>query len=381
MVIFFAAVLLVVLFGFCSLAVDYGRVQVAKTELHRCADAAARAGAAKLSSGVSAAQDAAVAVAAANLADGQSVTLSSADVEFGTWNENSRSLTVLSGAARANADALRVTVRRTALPLLFGTIVGRGSIDLQASAIVRATAGFQSSFVGVDSFAVKNNLYVASYNSSLNTLPTQSNHSSSGVIASNGSITAKNNEVVGTVILGPSGSHNLTLQQPATRLAEDIDRPTLDFSGKPSSNPNSVSANLVVSGTLTLPPGNYAFTTITMNNNALLTFSGSATLYVDGDVAFTNHGEIRAYNRVPSNLKILQRGAGTTFGGSNAKMEVFADIEAPDTAMVAKNDVTFYGRAIFKSIDAKNNAEFYLDEAIGAYYDDLGDAGPIQMVD
>src|SRR5438067_2329841 len=53
------AILLVVLTGFTSLAVDWGRVQLAKTKLQVVADSAARAAAYNLfSGGVSAAQSA-----------------------------------------------------------------------------------------------------------------------------------------------------------------------------------------------------------------------------------------------------------------------------------------------------------------------------------
>jgi Flp pilus assembly protein TadG len=99
-VIILVLVLLTVMCGFCSLAVDYGRMQTAKTELQRAADAAARAGAAKLADGVSATETTIIAVAASNTVDGSAINLSSADIEFGTWNETNQTFTVLSGSAR-----------------------------------------------------------------------------------------------------------------------------------------------------------------------------------------------------------------------------------------------------------------------------------------
>src|SRR5215212_5979410 len=72
--------------AFASLAVDFGRVQVAKTELLEAADAAARAGAGSLPSGTTAARNEAVRIAALNQAAGLAVTLDpAADVEFGLW--------------------------------------------------------------------------------------------------------------------------------------------------------------------------------------------------------------------------------------------------------------------------------------------------------
>ena len=63
-------VTLPVLMGFCSLAVDWGRVQVVKTELRRAADAAARYAAPALSDGITAVRARAKDSADDNTADG-----------------------------------------------------------------------------------------------------------------------------------------------------------------------------------------------------------------------------------------------------------------------------------------------------------------------
>src|SRR3954469_24731820 len=71
--------------AFASLAVDFGRVQVAKTELLEAADAAARAGAGGLDGGGAPAKASAIDIAAQNLAAGEKVVLQDADLEFGLW--------------------------------------------------------------------------------------------------------------------------------------------------------------------------------------------------------------------------------------------------------------------------------------------------------
>src|SRR5215208_5627715 len=119
-----------VLVGFVSFAVDYGRVQLAKTELQGAATAAARAAVAQLSTSISAAQTAATTVAATNTADGTPITLDvTKDIDFGTWNDNTRSFVALFGAARGNANAVRITAQRlasrgNALNLTFARVVG-----------------------------------------------------------------------------------------------------------------------------------------------------------------------------------------------------------------------------------------------------------------
>jgi Flp pilus assembly protein TadG len=131
-VILFVIFLLVALLMFCSLAVDYGRVQTAKTELQAAADGAARAAATTLESGQSAATTAAQQVALANAADGQSIVLRSSDIVFGRWANGS----FTSGATPTNA--VRVTARRTdaqgnPVPLLFASTLGMTKMDVIAS--------------------------------------------------------------------------------------------------------------------------------------------------------------------------------------------------------------------------------------------------------
>lgn len=120
------------LMSLSMLAVDLGRVKLAKTQLQSAADAAARHAVARLSAGVQAAEDSAVLTAGLNSADNSAVTLiPGQDIEFGTWNASSTpSFTALSGAARASANAIRITARRTtarsnAVPLAFGILIGR----------------------------------------------------------------------------------------------------------------------------------------------------------------------------------------------------------------------------------------------------------------
>src|SRR5438128_2736479 len=72
-----------------SLALDYGRAECVKTELHRAAEAAAFSAMYEMQSGngVTTAQSAAVSTAALNNADGTSIVVDSTnDVEFGTYD-------------------------------------------------------------------------------------------------------------------------------------------------------------------------------------------------------------------------------------------------------------------------------------------------------
>lgn len=129
------------LVGFCSLAVDYGRVQMVKGQLQCVSDAAARAAVLNLPNGATAAQQAAVTVAAANTVDGASVTISpSTDLTFGYWDAVTQTFTALTPAQIASANAVQVTAHRTAaggngVPLTFASILGQNSCDAHSLGI------------------------------------------------------------------------------------------------------------------------------------------------------------------------------------------------------------------------------------------------------
>ncbi len=145
MSLIYIAMSMVVLCAFASLAVDLGRVQLAKTELRRAADSAARYAAMSIPDGTSIVIANAKDAANDNTADGTTVVLKNSDIEFGTWSITNKTFTVLTGSARSGANAIRITTRRTAatsnaVPLSFGQILGKPSCDVTAQSIAMYSA-------------------------------------------------------------------------------------------------------------------------------------------------------------------------------------------------------------------------------------------------
>jgi Flp pilus assembly protein TadG len=137
--VLYVAIALAALFAVVSLAVDYGRVQLAKTQLQTVADAAARYAAAGMNNeinGDNAAFDNAAAVCAENTVDGTAVTIQASDVETGVWNSG----TFTPNTNIYQANAVRVRLYRTAgrgtgIPLTFGRLLGRANADVTAESI------------------------------------------------------------------------------------------------------------------------------------------------------------------------------------------------------------------------------------------------------
>src|SRR3954464_2548120 len=86
----YLVIMLTGLVGICSLGADYARVQVAKTELQRAADAAARYAAMGLSSSPATARANGKTVSLENTTDALPVVLLDTDIEMGTWSASTK---------------------------------------------------------------------------------------------------------------------------------------------------------------------------------------------------------------------------------------------------------------------------------------------------
>lgn len=131
-----------VLFGSAAIAVDTTWRRNSAFELQNAADAAAHAGAVQLD-GTEAGRERALRVArevaARNWAGGAPVNPDEVDIEFGSWNEQTRGFDPAADAA--TTDTVRVRARVPALPLFFsGVAFGTTHVPLQAVAATRAIA-------------------------------------------------------------------------------------------------------------------------------------------------------------------------------------------------------------------------------------------------
>lgn len=132
-VLIYVLVAMAAMLGFCSLAVDLGRAQMVKTQLHIASDAAARSAANGIITGTSVAD--AIDIAGRNKADGKPVVLQSSDVVLGYWNTSSRIFTP--GGSPTNAaqcSAAFLTSRGTGLGMMFAPALGFKSLDIHTTA-------------------------------------------------------------------------------------------------------------------------------------------------------------------------------------------------------------------------------------------------------
>jgi hypothetical protein len=237
-----------------------------------------------------------------------------------------------------------------------GRIIGRSSCDIVATCIAQKSGGAPN-FIGLGYITAKNNTSIG-YDPSLG--PPGGNNALGGAsIASNGSIAfSKPASINGSVLLGPDGTYNGTSPTP-TMLAEDLSYPPTE------SPPSIASGSLVVNGNPqhVQGGGTLVYSSIVLSNNSTLIFDNPTTVYVTGDITFSQSGVIAPASGRPSDLKIRMIGSPkSVVGGSSANnVDITGQIYAPSTDFVAKNNGILHGTALFRSMSATNQLSLYYD--------------------
>jgi len=357
-------VMFTVLVGIASLGADYGRVQLAKIELQRCATAAARAAASRVPGDPSGARDLAVQYGQLNAVDGVPLTIDrNDDVQLGIWNDASRTFSVVTGTNESTANAVRVTARRVGsngVPMLFAGLIGKSRSDVSASSVARVTTPPAAvAFVGLDRIEVGNNLFAAGYNSSAGP-PGGSNVNDGFRGGSNGAMQFGNNgEVRGDVIRGPGGSlshgnHWFVTGSQGQQSTPYTYAPT-EAAGAPSSGELEGGNN----STVTLSAGTYLYTEIAFGNNVTLETTGPVTIYVSESVQLGNGATLAPYNNNPANLRIRVLGSASLEAGNN--LSGAAQIYGPGSSMQIGSNAVFGGQVVGREVQIGNNAFLYQD--------------------
>ena len=373
---------MMVLVGFCSFGVDWGRVQLVKTELRRTADAAARYAAHGLmTTGPAAARANAVAVGAENKADGNTPVVidPAADVQLGTWDPATRTFAV--AATESTATAVRVTVRRTAargnaVPLLFAQILGRASSDVTVTAIARVKAR-RPGIVGLDSVTMRGSAGVGnvtdSFRSKAGALTGTTTTYGRGSIQSNGDISLTGNtRIYGDVRPGVGRTVSITggasVTGSTSPLAKPLDYPAATAGTYATANDN---ANLprpqfetdgdFISGsaTSTVPAGNYYVKDLHVGASGTVNLTGPVTFYVTGSVRLdgtVNNGA------TPMNFRVVVCSTQDVLIGSSST--VYGDIYAPASLFTMGGSSTLAGSIVARAIDMGGSSRVIFDESL-----------------
>jgi Flp pilus assembly protein TadG len=367
----YTVVSLSALVGLGSLAVDWGRVEMAKTELDRGVAAAARYAAKGVSDGTALAK--ANSLGNDNTVDNQPLVFASADVEVGTWDSTANTFT----PGGASPNAVRVTGRRTAatgnpVSLMVGQVVGLNTCDV----VVRAVAKLNVTgygVVGLNGIIMSGNSTISYWSAGGPSTPNFGN------IASNGSIALNNNSTInGNVDYGPSGGvSGGTVTGNKTQLATALSFPngsagtyatTNDDANIPAPYYGAGSLNVGGTNSCVLPGGNYYFNNLTTAAQATLSFTGPTTIYCYGNLKLG--GATLTAGNVPGNLKIVMvpapdgRAPGAVTVSNNSAL--YANIYAPQSSVTLSGNGDIYGSVLGNSVSLTGTSAIHYDLSLVA---------------
>ena len=367
----YLCVMLSTLAGLVGLGVDFGRVQVAKTQLSIAADAAALYAAGALPD-ASAAASRALLAASGNTTEGSPVVLLPSDVQTGFWDTTLRKFT--SGGSPTNA--IQVTAhlsssRGTAVPLVFASLLGARSCDVNAQAIGMLDGPASTyGITGINSFSSGGLLTVDSYPSG-----------NRGDVASNGDITLNLLGIVGlTDIHGdarpgiaksvklPTGLSITHISGSTSPLTSALYYPPVILGAHGTGNDNASlplsvfnGVDLVGAVAADIPGGTYVVRNLTLPPTAMFRLQGPTTFYVTGTTNLI--GTVQVPSSDPANFKVYVVGSGPVY--LTATLAVYMDLYAPQSAIQITAGLGYYGRIIGLSINILGTSLIHYDEALG----------------
>ncbi|HUQ71229.1 MAG TPA: pilus assembly protein TadG-related protein [Planctomycetaceae bacterium] len=365
-IIVLAAFCLVIVMAFVAFSVDWGYIVVTESELQNAADSGALSGARTLQDGRKAAIDAAQFWAAKNIAAGQSVDVTDDDVEIGVWDEDTASFTVLAANSKTSPNAVRVTCRRTAarknaLQLLFAPVIGTDTADIKVSAIALSQASRCGLIIGIPSVVMSGSSHTDSYNAEEGRY-SKSSAGPEGHVCTNGNITMSGSTAInGDAHPGVTGivksSSSIGVKGETECLKQPMAYPPVDASGVKASNNNAkipLSMNkkqplnskkeFVLSGgdNVSLPPGKYYFTKMTLSGSSTVGISGATEIYVSGDVDLSG-GSVTNLTYMPKNFMLFPMGSKCVVSGSS---ELYGVVYGPTTKVERSGSSDYFGAII-----------------------------------
>lgn len=412
-VVMVVAISLPVLMGMAVLSIDVGYMTVIGTETQNAVDSAALAAGSALSEFASVLGSASdrlnFITSRADEYAGYNINTNSGGsfsttVELGQWDASGSTFVALTGNAANGANAVRVEITRSDIPLFFAAIVGKPTFDLTRESIV----GFDPSgcrLWGRKKVKLDGTVSTNSYNStngaySAGTAGNQGNVCSCADIVFEGTGMTINGDasyvnqfngntglVTGTVsqvsdclvptlpfgnisvdndlIGGTDGGSDpfADLADVVEELAgefvlDNVDDIIPDTSGGFSAlDPNKMVLEIEGPDNLTLAPGNYYFTKVEMNENATLTITGPTVLYVLDEFDVHGGGVINV-SQNPLDLTIILPGKKVHFKNTT---DFYGYILAPNAKVKFDGGGDLMGAVVGKELEFKNGSDFHAD--------------------
>ena len=375
------AVMLVVLLGFASLAVDVGYIYGARGEMQRTADASALAGASALLLGPTSVHDRAIETGVQNSIFQDSVTPDELSVVIGHWEAYSQVFTESGEGDPVTPNAVHVIGTRQNMPLFFAGVFGFNETDVQKEAIALLGSGQCAGIWGLEGIIAEGSIVTDSYDSSEGLYGSGSIHPNGDICSCQDIDVFGSVEIHGDAMYGedygfyPSGG--------AWEVWGVIDDhecgvPSFDadFDGAAVYNDNDTIGltengndpfggspwDLYIDGndSLTLAGGTYYFTSATLTGQGTLYIAGPTTIFVTGPADFSGGGIFNS-SQDPSDLVIYCSGPTVTLRGGSG---FYGAVIAPDSDIHLVGTSDFYGTLLGRTLHMEGDTMIHVDETL-----------------
>ena len=229
----------------------------------------------------------------------------------------------------------------------------------------------------------KNHADIFSYDHTVTSNPSAASSTSEGDIFSNGAIDIKNQGTIdGDIMVATADMTlgNVTVLGDQTTYAETetpdplgiLNNGLLDSrftSATLANNNDDPSISPYVTGTtaapvlnldttVTLPAGDYYFSSITLGTNANIIITGEVNIYLDGPLTTGNNTLLNSTG-IPTNFSIYSRSDQPLYFQNNTNFRGL--IYAPNAPVTFKNNLVLYGSVFANILEFQNGADIYYD--------------------
>lgn len=352
-------IIAVMLIAVSALAVDWGRIQLARGQLRTATDAAVLAGIDGRMD--SAATDRAIAVASKNMVMGKPAQVSSGDITFGKWDARTR--TFSTGKFRPNAMRIHATAT---VDLMFGAMLGRSQVQISATSTATARPG-AGGLIGLDSADLNGAAAIDSYDSTVagyaSSKAQNASVMSNGPIVLGGSTVVSGDAQPGVGMNPASGGQVTGTRQPIDFVLEYPPVASSEYSGwndniQISTWLNASNDFVFNSGVANIPAGEYAVRNLDLGGSATLNLLGPVTFYVTGRL--TSHGRFTTADSTPENLKIRVASTGSVYITGNTSF--YGNIYAPQSSVEMTGSADYYGNFVGRTMKVGGSANVHDDE-------------------
>lgn len=262
-----------------------------------------------------------------------------------------------------------------------------------AKLIITLSPGFKYGIFAVSAVSLNGEAFTDSYNSTLGSYGAFGNIGQNGDVSTNGDITLSGEAYInGDASTGPSGTFNQQTKVSGT-ITHNINLllPSVSVPAELVSLPSSGSLSLSGTNTMTINPGDYKYSSISLSGHSILTIVGPANIYLtsspslrvtgeaqmvisnastgpvkfyaDGGILIGGEGVINQLN-YPASLFLYGTASGTQSISISGEGDFYGAVYAPNANISISGEGELFGLVAGNTVTVNGEANIHYDEAL-----------------